>query len=152
MAKVNSVPVILFSLLKRSGRNPLGAAAVVREIESIAPHLISRWGKGGFQKVEQYLGRRLEELADLGVVSGNSNSGYVLRFDQQVQDVEFPTAREGGGQPPSPPDDAPSGAGPLDEGSGIGVREILIHPTLFCVGEDDFDSLLEELLGNENGD
>lgn len=83
----------------------------------------------------------LRSLAELGVVSSEgdreTSSGFGRwRIASSWQPPGLPPGRDGGGNGDAPVERS---AGEDGEGEGGGIREVLSHPVLFALDQDDFD-------------
>lgn len=149
MTDIKSVPIMVIELLKRwRHRGPSTAADFAEHIQRLIPTFYTRRGLETLQQMQSYIDHRLEELRSIGMVSGNPDSGYVLTWNVPESGNPIDESVEDG-RPPVPPDSGNvSGGG--DDGAGIGVREVLMHPVLFSLSDEDFDALLAGGLGDGN--
>lgn len=152
MAGINSLPMMVIALLKRhSDQGPWTPAEAAALISGLMPTLVARLRLSP-EGTEKYIAKRLEELADLGLVQGSPDKGYVLTWGGDPPDPPV-EVNEGDTRPPEPPNinGAGGGGGGGDEGPGTGIREVLVHPTLFALSDEDFEELVTNMWGEQNG-
>lgn len=147
MNRINSLPIMVIALLQGSGRRGLTADEIAETILNMKPWLFSRMSMKSREKMAKYVENRLEELAELGLVGSSREGVYELAWISR--DSTFELAEDDDTAPPVSPPPATS-SGSAGDGEGIGVRELLIHPILFSMGNDDFHDLLTRILGADH--
>ena len=147
MAQFNSITTVALSRLKAQSTGRTSIPELVDWIYHHQPELVERWSPA---QTWHYLSNRLQELAVLGVVEGAPEAGYQMH-QEGPRSGAIAEISSVSPVPPGPPRIDSFGDGPEDEGNGIGVREVLIHPTLFSLNADEFDELLTSMLGDSDG-
>jgi len=115
---------------------------------------------GGARETERYgqaysLWLAIEDLIGLGVIATDDGQefrwvGYPEKPDRpQMPDSIAGESRRG---PPGGGDGGGSGGSDGTDDGGRGFVEVIEHPILFCVPEEDFDRLLDRvLMADEDG-
>lgn len=146
MAQFNSITTLVLSRLKAQSIGRTSIGELLDWIHHRQPELIEHWSP---VRTWRYLSNRLRELVALGVIEGDPDAGYQMHRDGPRSGVIAEISSDSP-VPPGPPGIDSFGDGPEDEGNGIGVREVLIHPTLFSLNADEFDELLTSMLGDSD--
>lgn len=92
----------------------------------------------------------LEDFKDLGLIKHAPNQEDTGFPQWEIGDSWKPPRNgdsDRNGEPPGPPN---RNAGGPDDGAGGGMREVISHPLLFALDDDDFDDLVDNLFAEDD--